>query len=91
MRIGQLLHKECSVEKMLRQKLRAHESAEGKFKIWRGALLLILTPLYLFVKPAAGDALIRDLALMIWWDGKNQGQSLALCGTMILKLSPSTQ
>jgi len=66
MRIGQLLHKECSVEKMLRQKLRAHESTEGKIQDVPGALLLILTPLYLLVKPATGDALIRDLARVIW-------------------------
>jgi hypothetical protein len=32
-----------------------------------GMLLLILTPLFLFVKPTTGWAIIRDLLLLIWW------------------------
>jgi hypothetical protein len=32
-----------------------------------GILLLILTPVGLFVKPASGGAVIRDLVLVAWW------------------------
>ena len=32
-----------------------------------GLLLLILTPVGLFVKPAIGNAIIRDFVLAIWW------------------------
>ena len=36
-------------------------------KVVVGILLLILTPVSLFVKPATGNAVVRDLALLIWW------------------------
>lgn len=36
-------------------------------KVLVGLLLLVLTPLGLFVKPATGGAIIRDLGLVIWW------------------------
>jgi hypothetical protein len=32
-----------------------------------GMLLLILTPVFLFVKPTTGWAIVRDLVLVIWW------------------------
>ncbi len=32
-----------------------------------GMLLLILTPLFLFVKPVTKGAILRDLMLVIWW------------------------
>ena len=36
-------------------------------KVVVGVILLILTPLSLFVKPATGTAIVRDLLLVIWW------------------------
>jgi hypothetical protein len=36
-------------------------------KVVVGILLLILTPVGLFVKPASGGAVIRDLVLVAWW------------------------
>jgi hypothetical protein len=36
-------------------------------KVVVGIILLFLTPLGLFVKPATGTAIVRDLALVIWW------------------------
>jgi hypothetical protein len=36
-------------------------------KVVVGILLLILTPVFLFVKPTTGWAIIRDLMLLIWW------------------------
>jgi len=36
-------------------------------KVVVGILLLILTPVGLFVKPTTGNAMVRDLALVIWW------------------------
>ena len=36
-------------------------------KVAVGILLLILTPVGLFVKPATGNAIVRDLFLVIWW------------------------
>ena len=36
-------------------------------KVLLGMLLLILTPVFLFVKPTTGWAIIRDLMLLIWW------------------------
>jgi len=34
--------------------------------VW-GIILLILTPVLLFVKPVSTAAILRDLALVIWW------------------------
>lgn len=39
----------------------------AKYKMFWGTLLLILTPLGLFVKPATGNAIVCDLVLVIWW------------------------
>jgi hypothetical protein len=36
-------------------------------KVLLGILLLILTPVFLFVKPTTGWGIIRDLMLLIWW------------------------
>jgi hypothetical protein len=36
-------------------------------KVVVGILLLILTPVFLFVKPTIGGAIIRDLMLLMWW------------------------
>ena len=36
-------------------------------KVVVGIVLLILTPLGLFVKPATGNAIVRDVVLVIWW------------------------
>jgi hypothetical protein len=36
-------------------------------KVVVGILLLILTPVGLFVKPATGNAIVCDLVLVIWW------------------------
>ena len=36
-------------------------------KMFWGILLLILTPVLLFVRPANEAAVIRDLLLVIWW------------------------
>jgi ABC-type uncharacterized transport system permease subunit len=32
-----------------------------------GILLLILTPVFLFVRPVTKAAALRDLLLVIWW------------------------
>jgi hypothetical protein len=37
------------------------------WKIVIGAILLILTPLSLFVKPTTVEGALRDLVLVIWW------------------------
>lgn len=42
-------------------------SQMGNWKIFLGTLLLILTPAFLFVKPVTEGAILRDLALVIWW------------------------
>jgi len=39
----------------------------AKVKIFWGILLLILTPVFLFVRPVTKAAVLRDLLLMIWW------------------------
>jgi hypothetical protein len=36
-------------------------------KVLLGIPLLILTPVFLFVKPTTGWAIVRDLILLIWW------------------------
>jgi hypothetical protein len=36
-------------------------------KVLVGILLLILTPVFLFVKPTTGWGIVRDLMLLIWW------------------------
>ena len=36
-------------------------------KVVVGIILLVLTPLGLFVKPATGNAIVRDVVLVIWW------------------------
>lgn len=36
-------------------------------KLIRGIILLILTPALLLVKPVSKAAILRDLALAIWW------------------------
>ena len=36
-------------------------------KVVVGVILLILTPVGLFVKPATGNAIVRDLLVVIWW------------------------
>jgi uncharacterized membrane protein len=36
-------------------------------KIFWGILLLILTPVFLFVRPISKAAVLRDLLLVIWW------------------------
>jgi len=36
-------------------------------KVVFGILFLIFTPVFLFVKPTTGWAIIRDLMLLIWW------------------------
>ena len=36
-------------------------------KVLVGILLLILTPVFLFVKPITGWAIIRDLMPLSWW------------------------
>jgi len=36
-------------------------------KIFWGILLLILTPVLLFVRPVTKAAVLRDLLLVIWW------------------------
>jgi len=37
------------------------------WKIVLGAFLLIFTPLRLFVMPVTERAILRDLALVMWW------------------------
>ncbi len=37
------------------------------WKLVLGTLLLIFTPVLLFVKPATEGAVVRDLVLIIWW------------------------
>jgi hypothetical protein len=39
----------------------------SNYKMFWGMLLLILTPVFLFVKPTTGWAIVRDLVLVIWW------------------------
>jgi uncharacterized membrane protein YhaH (DUF805 family) len=34
--------------------------------VW-GIILLIFTPLFLFIKPISTAAVLRDLGLAIWW------------------------
>jgi len=34
--------------------------------VW-GIILLILTPIFLFVEPVSKAAILRDLAVLIWW------------------------
>jgi hypothetical protein len=36
-------------------------------KIFWGMLLLILTPVFLFVRPVSKGAILCDLLLVIWW------------------------
>jgi hypothetical protein len=36
-------------------------------KVVAGVILLIVTPVLLFVKPISTAAILRDLALAIWW------------------------
>jgi hypothetical protein len=43
------------------------DQQKGKGKLFFGVILLILTPVFLFVKPTTGWAVIRDLMLLIWW------------------------
>jgi hypothetical protein len=42
-------------------------SQRETWKIFLGTMLLILTPLRLFVKPATEGAILRDLLVVIWW------------------------
>jgi len=42
-------------------------SAGSNVKLFWGLLLLILTPVFLFVKPTSKTAILRDLLLVIWW------------------------
>jgi hypothetical protein len=37
------------------------------WKLVLGTLLLIFTPVLLFVKPTTEGAIVRDLVLVIWW------------------------
>jgi hypothetical protein len=39
----------------------------AKAKMFSGILLLILTPVFLFVMPVSRAAVLRDLVLVIWW------------------------
>jgi cobalamin biosynthesis protein CobD/CbiB len=36
-------------------------------KLFWGLLLLILTPVFLFVKPVTKEAVLRDVLLVLWW------------------------
>ena len=36
-------------------------------KIFWGALLMMLTPVFLFVRPVTKAAVLRDVLLVIWW------------------------
>jgi uncharacterized membrane protein len=38
-----------------------------RVKMFWGILLLILTPVFLFVRPISKAAALRDLLLVIWW------------------------
>jgi hypothetical protein len=38
-----------------------------RVKIFWGILLLLLTPVFWFVKPVNKAAVLRDLLLLIWW------------------------
>jgi hypothetical protein len=42
-------------------------SQRYNWKIVLGTLLLILTPLRLFVKPITEGAILRDFVVVIWW------------------------
>jgi hypothetical protein len=42
-------------------------SQRFNWKIVLGTLLLIFTPLFLFVNPVTERAVLRDLVLVIWW------------------------
>ena len=37
------------------------------WKVVLGVILVIVTPLRLFVKPSGPESLLRDLALLLWW------------------------
>ena len=39
----------------------------AKVKMFWGVLLLILTPVFLFVRPVTKAAVLGDLLLVIWW------------------------
>jgi cobalamin biosynthesis protein CobD/CbiB len=41
--------------------------ARSNVKLFWGILLLILTPVFLFVEPISKTAILRDLLLVIWW------------------------
>jgi len=43
------------------------DERKGKGKLFVGTLLLILTPVFLFVKLTSGWAIVRDLMLLVWW------------------------
>lgn len=36
-------------------------------KVVLGIILMVATPVLLFVKPVSRPAILRDLALVIWW------------------------
>ena len=36
-------------------------------KLFVGVALLMLTPVLLFVKPVTTGAILRDVALLLWW------------------------
>jgi uncharacterized membrane protein len=38
-----------------------------RVKMFWGIVLLILTPVFLFVRPISKAAALRDLLLVIWW------------------------
>lgn len=42
-------------------------SQKYNWKIVLGTLLLVFTPVFLFVKPVTERAILRDLVLVIWW------------------------
>ncbi len=48
-------------------KIGSVNSQRFNWKLVLGTLLLIFTPVLLFVKPATEGAIIRDLVLVIWW------------------------
>jgi uncharacterized membrane protein YhaH (DUF805 family) len=39
----------------------------GNYKLFWGMLLMLLTPVFIFVKPTGGSAILRDVVLLIWW------------------------
>jgi hypothetical protein len=43
------------------------DEKKARPKVLVGILLLFLTPVFLFVKPTTGWAIVRDLGLLIWW------------------------